>query len=203
MFLDIWVQVIHIICILGNEESNQNFSFLWPKRDTFGDTKVRFCGHRDCSRLAPDDSHGERLGPSVRVFPFFFFEPTHKDPLCVKKLRKILIDPSRFLIFLFRYCRSLFRSIINFIAHKRTICRSLQFNIQTEQLEQIRDQQKQSLSTYKLYKNYKSDINLQQVLDLIMMIKMLPLSDGIWRIAEHWEDSTLQPTWQNTFDLWT
>jgi hypothetical protein len=41
----------------------------------------------------------------------------------------------------FSYCRSLFRSIINFVAHKRTICRSLQSSLRAEQLETFRDQQ--------------------------------------------------------------
>ncbi|KAL3110732.1 hypothetical protein niasHT_011237 [Heterodera trifolii] len=39
-------------------------------------------------------------------------------------------------------CRSLFRSIINFVAHKRTICRTLLSSIRTEQAELVRDSQK-------------------------------------------------------------
>ena len=35
------------------------------------------------------------------------------------------------------YCRSLFRSIINFVAHKRTICRTLQSSIRAEHFEAI------------------------------------------------------------------
>nr|CAD2202208.1 unnamed protein product [Meloidogyne enterolobii] len=44
------------------------------------------------------------------------------------------------------YCRALFRSIINFIAHKRTICRSLQSHIQAEQLSDVIKNAKEGLT---------------------------------------------------------
>ncbi|KAL7072491.1 hypothetical protein ACQ4LE_007941 [Meloidogyne hapla] len=44
------------------------------------------------------------------------------------------------------YCRALFRSIINFIAHKRTICRSLQSNVQAEQLSEVIKNAKEGLT---------------------------------------------------------
>uniref|UniRef100_A0A914H1T7 C2H2-type domain-containing protein n=1 Tax=Globodera rostochiensis TaxID=31243 RepID=A0A914H1T7_GLORO len=40
------------------------------------------------------------------------------------------------------YCRSLFRSIINFVAHKRTNCRTLLSSVRAEQAELVRDSQK-------------------------------------------------------------
>lgn len=48
---------------------------------------------------------------------------------------RYFINDFLFLIFVtifLSYCRSFFRSIINFVAHKRTICRSLQQSVQTE-----------------------------------------------------------------------